>query len=291
MTNAHEILFEIVESCVETWSQRVEELAPIHEQDFITTEAGRGLGDPQLIKQFQLHERYYARTQNDIRRMEAELFRRQMRREIAPDAATGGEVFSSFFGDNDAHDTDGVCIKVKPAVTPDNPASEPTIEPALIADKAAAIDLPVETAVTEKPEPAAPTAKTPRITCNVTDDSGLLNLRRRYRLERPRANELMAMIRSGQDPFTNFYDKAMVYVTMPIDTDAFADFSDTDRQKFNSVISSAIREIMTEVQNKIEHYMAKEDKGYEELYLLAQWGLVSVEEYNAEVAKLDRLTM
>lgn len=78
---------------------------------------------------------------------------------------------------------------------------------------------------------------------------------------------------------------------MPIDTDAFADFSDADRQKFNTVISDAVCEIMTEVQNKLEHYMAKEDKGYEELYLLAQWGLVSVEEYNAEVAKLDRLTM
>jgi len=294
MTNAHEILFEMAQSCVDSWSQRVEELAPIHEQDlqdFITTEAGRGLGDPQLIKQFQLHERYYARTQNDIRRMEAELFRRQMRREIAPDSVSSGEVFSTFFGDHEARDTDGTFIKINPGTTPDDPASEPTMEPAPITEKAAIIELPADTAVTDQPEPAAPVAKTPRITCNVTDDSGLRHLRKRYRLERPRANELMAMIRSGQDPFMNFYDTAMVYVAMPIDTDAFADFSGTDRQKFNTMISDAICEIMTEVQNKFELYMAKEDKGYEELYLLAQVGLLSVDEYNAEVAKLDRLTM
>ena len=89
----------------------------------------------------------------------------------------------------------------------------------------------------------------------------------------------------------NFYDTAMVYVAMPIDTDAFADFSDADRHQFNKVISDAIFEIMTEVQNKFERYMEKEDKSYEELYLLAQVGLLSVDEYNAEVAKLDQVTM
>ncbi|MFM7316952.1 MAG: hypothetical protein ACKO5E_08375, partial [bacterium] len=112
-----------------------------------------------------------------------------------------------------------------------------------------------------------------------------------YKLQKSRVNELMAVIRLGEDPFMDFSGTAMVYVAMPLDHEAFADLSASDKDKFFDTVSHAICEIMEELQNKPELYRIKEATSYEVLYLMAQWGVISVEEYNELVANLDRLAM
>lgn len=295
LEDAHETLLEMVKDNVDSWCQRVDELAPIHDQDlqdFIATEAGRGLGDSQLIKQFLLHERYYSRTLSDIRRIESELCRRQMRREFSPESKPGLDLFSDAFDAYDKRDSEFSYISINPDTPADNAASEPATELTPVPEKAAATDVYAIAEDTASPVSAnSASVKTQRIACDLVDDSGLLRLRKRYKLQKSRVNELMAVIRLGEDPFMDFSGTAMVYVAMPLDHEAFADLSAADKDKFFDTVSHAICEIMEELQNKPELYRIKEATSYEVLYLMAQWGVISVEEYNELVANLDRLAM
>lgn len=298
---AYEQLRELVDDAAKTWSDRVDELESLNAadlQDFIDTEAGRGLGDPQLIKQFQLQERYYARAVNEIRKIEMELTQNQFRRGALPSTLLPTHPAEFFPESASVSATPNIPIKIMPEPSLDIVATtNETAENGENREKISIIEntptqppvVPVST--TQEPLPGPARRRVERVNCNLVDDSGQLRLRQRFRLDRGRVNELMALIRSGTDPFMDFFDTAMIYVAIPHDKEAFADLSFDDRRAFESLISDAINDMMMQLQNKIERYMQKEDKAYEELFLLAQWGLISVEQYNAEVAKLDRMAM